>query len=174
MGVEFINEKWYRVVFKNAKTHHFPGCIGGRVLSNLTGRGCIVYEDFFYGAIKEVSEVGVSLGAPCMTDTSWSYFDLPGAQFGVETRELDYFLDKLKSLKERMEFGFPYYKLHGRLHCVCLLPEHRSFLIEKMEKYLPEALAIAEVENKKFNEVLSKVSGHAIHRRAVQGEGVIN
>lgn len=148
--------KWYIAIYENAKTHYFPEILKDAILTNLENRGCTLYRDFPGGNLKEVREIGLSLMQPCMTDTSWMPHLLPGVVFNTETREMEFFLDEIKNSPIRLELGTPYYKIHGKFHCVCLIEEHRNMLIKSMEEKLEEARAITELENRLFNERLKE------------------
>jgi len=152
--------KWWRAIFDNAKTHFIPDEIKDAILKNLADRKCRTAVGFakeLGGPLSEAKEIGLTLGMPCSTEDSHMEFDLEGTMLVVETREVGYFLDEIREAPERLDIADPYYKIHGKWHCVCLLPEHRKKLIKLMEAKLPEANAITELENQRFNEALAKI-----------------
>lgn len=154
--------KWYRAVFDGAKTHFFPEVLKDAILKNLEDRDCKIDKSFtaYGGPLIEVEEIGLTLGLSCLMDMSYTSHNLNDVIFTTETREVEYFLGELRDAKERLELGIPYYKIHGRYHCVCLLPEQRDQLIHLMEEKLPEAMAIADAENDKFNKGLERLANN--------------
>lgn len=154
--------KWYRAIFDGAKTHFFPEVLKAALLTNMENRGCKIDTTFtaYGGPLVEVEEIGVTLGMSCLMDMSYTSHKLDDIVFTTETRELEYFLGELKETNERLELGIPYYKIHGRFHCVCFLPEQRAQLIRLMKEKLPEAMAIADAENDAFNRGLEKLANN--------------
>jgi hypothetical protein len=151
--------KWIRAIFTNFKTHSFPESIKDAMMNSLVSRGAEIYEDFPLegGPITETDKMGINMGASCMDITSWMDFELPGAKLGFESREVSFFLHDIEGLKVRDDIGVPYYKIHGRHHCVCLLPEHRDTLLKQMRERLQEAIAIGKAEDAEFNRRLDEM-----------------
>jgi len=150
--------KWYRIVFLEGKTHFVPDVLKEGIVKNMESRGSPVNYDFpLGGGIKKIEEAGLSRGGSCHVDDSDMIFDLPGVSVRVETRDVGYFLSDIREEKERLETGIPYFKIHGRFHCLCLLPEHREILIAQMEKRLSEALAIAKVERERLEKGMADI-----------------
>lgn len=153
---------WWCLIFEKAKTHLVPEELRERLLQNLKDRGCEIAttpggapKDW---AHHETIEGGICRGgARLMTDT-WMEFELPGLIFKLYAADVEYYLEVLDDLPERLELGVPYYKLHGDLHCICLLPELKDELERLLTARLEEANAIRDVEFQRWNEKIKELA----------------
>jgi len=155
-------DRWWRIVFDNAKTHVFPLTLKPRLVRNFARRGFRVMEPPKHAprdwASQEVSEAGLCLGGPGWKFEHWETFQLPGLKLKLLARESDYWLEHLEHLNPRLDVTRPFYKLHGDHHCVILLPEHFKLLKQQMRDRLPELRAIAAAEEIEIDKSLEKLA----------------
>jgi hypothetical protein len=129
------------------KCHCVPSVLRRGIVQNLLDRGV-------EPPIESTSRRKVwclDIPGPCYADRSWHDMFIPGLKVQVPSTDAEILRDQLAKAKLRSEFGIPYYKLHDGNSCLCLLPEMRDQLLAEFDRILPEARAIATVENTRMN-----------------------
>ena len=161
---------WWMLVPDRAKTHYVPDSLHDALVSNLRDRGHPASSNSKLH--KVVDTGGIDTGGSIMVDVqNWMEFDIEGLEFSFRASEIEIFLIQLRDLKERLELGTVYYKLHGAYQCLCLLPAMRDRLITDMSARLGEANAIRDIENREWNKRLEKLSRSSfveLHKRPVK------
>jgi hypothetical protein len=160
--------RWFRQIFENAKTHLYPLTLESRLRRNWHARGFRKHPgvedaggppDWPY---HETPSSSLCLGGMGMKGETWEHFHLPGLDLAFLAREVESYLIHLEQLGPRLELNRRYYKLHGALHCVCLLPSHRDRLLGQMRDRLPVANAIAAAEAVQFNQAMDSANRHPL------------
>jgi hypothetical protein len=141
---------WWRVIYENGKTHFIPEPLKVGVLANLVSRGLRVRQrddvPAGFSPLDKTTEGWVDFGGGAFKDETWYTFDISGLQMKFRARDLDEYYEVLGKLGVRKELSEDYYKLHGFLSCLCLLPDQRGQLLHDIAAKLPEARAVAEAE----------------------------
>jgi hypothetical protein len=156
-------EKWERVVFTNAKSHVFPVTLRSKLMENFSARNFEInhdFQDMYGGPIHEAKEMGLCLPGMQFVNESWEDFKLPGLKVSIITRDVEWFVKRLDKFGPRFELGKPYYKLHGDLTCLCLLPDNFTSLKKQLIERLPLALATAAIDAKEFNKRVESMNTH--------------
>lgn len=151
---------WWYLIFDNAKTHLVPAELKDELIQNMKRRGCKIsgnLDDGVGWACAETIEGGLCRGGARMATDLWLEFELPGLLFRLYAADVEFYLDRLRDAEPRLELRTVYYKLHGDLHCVCLLPEVKDELEQLLTARLEEANAIRDVEFQAFNEVMQSI-----------------
>lgn len=149
--------QWRITVFYNAKVHVYPTELMSRLKENWRLRGFQIRSDEGYEE-REITEAWICGSPSGFIDESHEEIQLPGLTFSMRVREADYFYDKIVKLDKRLELGRPYYKLHGWISTICLLPTHRELLEKELAKRLPKARAIADAEAVEFNRRIDEMN----------------
>lgn len=144
--------RWWNILFERAKTHLVPEELKDALIENLAARGCEAVRPTI------VQSGGICRGGARLADESWMTFQLPGLEFKLYATDVDSYLIELGTLGERFELGRHYYKLHGDLHVVCLLPEHKESLERQLTERFAEAVAIADIDNARMNRRMAELS----------------
>ncbi len=169
--------KWWVIVFDNGKTHFVPEQLRERLIQNMKDRGCSVCPSppsKPNWTMHVVDGGGVCAGGARWKGESVLKFELSdGFTVKFFSSDAEMFLDKLITLKERLELGEPYVKLHGDLHCLCLPISARDELIGQMKARHAEIVATASADNSAWNHVVQalRMSPYVaeISDRPVQG-----
>jgi hypothetical protein len=83
---------------------------------------------------KPTTEGLVDLPGMVRVDRTYEEFDLGGFKLSIPTTDIDFYYSELTKLPERQVNGKPYYKIHGWIHCVVLTPEHRTIILNQIER----------------------------------------
>lgn len=140
---------WYFVKqpeFK-MKCHCVPAVLRDGIVRDLLDRGI----DAPIEATKRLKKWCLDIPGPCLVDRHLHDLHLPGLTVQIPSTDVEILRDRLAKLQPRNEFGILYYKLHDGERCLCLLPAMRDQLLAEMNRVLPEANAIATVENTRQN-----------------------
>jgi hypothetical protein len=141
---------WASAVHYDYKSHAIPEPLVDGVLDNLSSRGCRGMNT------ETIPDDGISFDLPGVISVDRNMHDIQitGLKISIPSTDVATFFSMLNSLEERNEIGTKYYKLHGFHRCICLTPELKDELVEALKAVLPEAMAIADVENEEFNKKL--------------------
>ena len=144
---------WYALDFNDrrvegsVKLHIVPHELVATVVADLKGRGSP------YVTQNPIAECGFDYPGMVHMDDVWYDFPLDGLVAQFSARSFEGMLKQLRELSKRTApSGLWYFKLHGYLNCLVLTPKDRVRLLDSMTSKLQEALAQAELENRRFNE----------------------
>lgn len=144
---------WYLTIWENSKAHVTPEPLQEKLVENIKSRGGNPLN--IYGSwCKKVKKAGIALGGARRVDESIIDFEIDGLTLGFFARDAEWYYSYLQELPSRLELGQEYYKMHGDLHCVCLLPRQKEELLRQMEERLPEIQALEAIEVEKWNNVV--------------------
>jgi hypothetical protein len=138
----FVKQAEYKM-----KCHCVPSMLRKGIVQSLLDRGIEPPIE----STKRIKKWCFDIPGPCFTDRSWHDLHIPGLTVEVPSTDVEFMRDRLAGLQPRSEFGTPYYKLHDGTRCLCLTPEMRDQLLTELNRVLPEARAIATVENTRMN-----------------------
>jgi len=154
-GEQFM---WWCLLFEKAKTHTVPDVLKSNIIENMKDRGrdlCVVEEN--ERGHHKIKEGGICLGGARLMDESRMTFYLPGLRLTLFASDVEHYIDQVTYAHERLELTSPYYKLHGYLHCLCLLPFMRRELEEQLRTRADEAKALAAIDAKRWNAAMEKL-----------------
>lgn len=140
---------WYFVhqaEFK-MKPHCVPSMLRKGIVESLLTRGIEPPIE----STKRIKGWSLDIPGPCMSNRHIHDLHLPGLRVQVPSTDVAVLRGVLANLKQRCEFGIPYFKMHDGSRCLCLTPEMRNQLLVEMDRVLPEAQAIATIENTRLN-----------------------
>jgi hypothetical protein len=153
--MEKNTEIWWRIFSDNFKVHTVPDSLKQSVVDNLKARSTPVETNF---KIDKTSKTSLDAGGMISKYDEVMEFPVGGISCQIFAHHVEFFLRKLIEAPERLEFGKPYYKIHGWLGCLCLTPEQKEELIQEIQKRQDEASAIAEITNQEFNDSMTDLN----------------
>lgn len=144
--------KWYRLIDTYEykwKTHIIPECLYKSVTEGLHERGWLQYEslDNEYCCLDLPGIISINRG--------YVKLCLDGLSIEIPYTDFSHFYNKISNLNLRDDSNEPYYKLHCNYSCLCLTEEQKNHLLELMTPHIAEAKAMANIENKAFNEAFT-------------------
>lgn len=147
--------RWYRIYFKDAKTHLVPGSLREALLSDLEQRGCVPNaqlaedlarnsEDKSPNPVARTKRFCLDGGGMIHIDEPWIALRVFNLDVEIRCVEVQMFLAEAQRYPERYFPGkVPYFKNHSRWHCAVFTPTQQEEFIRQMKKILPEAQAKA-------------------------------
>jgi len=137
-----------RRVEGSVKLHIVPDELVDCIVADLKERG----SPFFRQNVTPV--VGLDYPGIVHMEDVWYDFQLDGIIAQFSARSFEGMLQQLRELKQRTApDGKAYFKMHGFLNCLVLAPDDLMCLRSLMVPKLQEALAQAELEAQRFNEI---------------------
>lgn len=153
---------WWFLTFDNAKAHLVPAELKDELIQNMEHRGHKVCDG---PGVRKTDEGGISRGGAKLATDIRMRFELPGLAFHVYATDVKFFLDSLRDAELRLELRTVYYKLHGDLQCICLLPEIKDELERLLTARLEEANAIRNVKLRALNKARQNIDRQRRQRR---------
>lgn len=145
------NPTWCALL-KPMMPHCVPRTLKDRLVENLLARGVKPPIQ----VRGRITRWDLDLPGPCMTDRHIHDLSIPGLRVQVASTDVEFLRERLVELPLRNEIGVPYYKLNDGSRCLCLIPEMRDVLLAEFDRVLPEAHAIASIENARLNEAFAE------------------
>jgi hypothetical protein len=137
--------EWTRIVFSGAKTHFVPTPLSDVLVKTMQARGIEVAvspdKDPTWSHCQ-AEAVGLDYGGSRFVREPWMEYTLGKTIFKFPCFELDSIYAALKRAEPRRDLGRMTYKLHGAMHCIVMLPQHRHALLRKIGPSLDEAHAM--------------------------------